>query len=94
MQRPSQTVAGLCGLAGFAIAVLCGLWAGNPSLWVLGWALASLVLCHTVGRLAGELLQWLADQQMRRYEAEHPVPELPWVSAKAPSPPGPAAGAQ
>lgn len=49
MFSPSKVIAGVSGLAGFAVAVFAGLMAQNPATTVLTNALVAMVICQFVG---------------------------------------------
>ena len=67
-----------CGFAllGFALAVLSGLFAGNPATLVLVRALVVMVACNVVGQMAGAILFRVVDDHVRAYEAARPIPEV------------------
>ncbi len=74
MGRPSKVIATSLGLAGFSVAVLSGMFAGNPAAGVVWNGILAMIACHTVGILVGAAGEWIAEQQIERYKAEHPIP--------------------
>ncbi len=53
MESPARFIATILALAGFAIAGIAGLAAGNGASTILAHALLALVVCHVVGLLIG-----------------------------------------
>jgi cation transporter-like permease len=51
--NPAKVIASTMGLAGFAVALLAGLGADNPTESILGRAIISLLVCHVVGYALG-----------------------------------------
>ncbi|MFG0251729.1 MAG: hypothetical protein ACF8NJ_02510 [Phycisphaerales bacterium JB038] len=72
---PSRVIAGACGMAAFAVAVISGLWVDNPVASILSRALLSLALCYALGMLVGTICEHAVREHMVRYKAERPVPE-------------------
>ncbi len=55
IESASKMVATAMGLAAFAIAILAGLHAGNPTTTILGIAVLCMVACHIVGLFIGSI---------------------------------------
>ena len=55
IESTSKMVATAMGLAAFAIAILAGLYAGNPTITILGNAVLCMVACHIVGLFIGSI---------------------------------------
>ncbi len=53
---PVKSIAGIFGIAGFSIALIAGLAAGNDAKRVLITAIVCLIVCNLVGVLAGAIL--------------------------------------
>lgn len=66
---PIKAVSGMFGLAGFAIAVIAGLTAGNPGASVLMTALVASVACYGVGFLAGLVVDFVVQEHLRNAAA-------------------------
>ncbi len=63
------------GLGAFAIAVLAGLAADNPSEQILYRALVAMVTCHAVGLLVGFAGERGVAEAVAAYIAARPLPE-------------------
>lgn len=50
---PAKVIAACLGCAGFAIAIVAGVYANNPADSILIAAIVSLIACQTVGLLVG-----------------------------------------
>lgn len=55
LEGSSKLVAAAMGLAGFAVALIAGLHAGNPSATILTNAILALVVCNFVGLMLGSV---------------------------------------
>lgn len=55
VEGSSKLVAAAMGLAGFAVAVVAGLHAGNPSVTILTNAVLALVVCNFIGVMLGSV---------------------------------------
>ncbi|MBK9189298.1 MAG: hypothetical protein IPM33_10130 [Phycisphaerales bacterium] len=76
MQNPPKVIAAIFALCGFAMALACGILAGNPGINTLLNAIVALVVCHVVGVLAGLVLVRVGENQIAAHKAAHPVPEV------------------
>lgn len=61
--------AGVMGLAGFAVAMLAGLQAGNETGRVIVAALVSMVACHIAGIVLGLLIERVVEEHKRTLNA-------------------------
>ena len=73
---PSRVIATAMALCAFAIAVIAGLAAGNPSDVVLGRALLGLVVCYVLGHVLGACAESVVRRRVDAYKREHPVPDV------------------
>jgi hypothetical protein len=64
------------GLAGFAVAIIAGLTAGNSSERTLAVALVSMCVCHLVGLGVGAIAERMVEEHMDRYRSTRPL-EVP-----------------
>ena len=62
-------------MAAFAVALVSGLWVGNPAASILARALLSLVLCYALGMMVGAICEHVVREHLARYKAKRPVPE-------------------
>lgn len=62
-------------LAAFAVAVLAGLSAGNPSQDIILRAIVSMLVCQVVGMFIGMMGEKIVSEHVLRYVRNHPVPE-------------------
>jgi NhaP-type Na+/H+ or K+/H+ antiporter len=69
----SKVIAACCGLSAFAVAVLAGLAADNPTEVILGRALVSMIGMQLVGLLIGSIAERTVSEAIERYRAERPV---------------------
>lgn len=77
VNSPTKVVAGVFGLAAFALAVVAGLGAGNPSTDVLLRALVSMAACYSIGLVLGMIGERTVDEHVREYIAARAVPDVP-----------------
>jgi len=71
--NPSKVIAGSLGLTAFAIAVVAGLAAGNPSTEVLTRALVCMAICYALGMVLGAIGEHTMQEHVRQYIAARPV---------------------
>ncbi len=74
---PDRLIASSFGLGGFAVAIVAGMSVGNPSSRVLTVAIASMVVCHIVGLIAGAIGERVVNEYMVQYRAARPIAESP-----------------
>lgn len=72
---PTKVIAAIFALAGFAVAVIAGLAAGNPASRVLVCALTGMLICHALGLGAGALGERIVNDHLGAYRAARPVPD-------------------
>lgn len=72
---PTKTIAAILALAGFCIAVLSGLAAGNATSRTLGVALVSMLVCHIVGLAIGAAGEYVVAEHARAYRDANPIPD-------------------
>jgi len=70
---PIRLVAATLAMAGFAVAVVAGLTAGNAPTRILLGALVSMVACHALGLVLGAVGQRVISDHMESYRAAKPV---------------------
>ena len=74
LNNQTRVVAAVFALSGFAVAIGCGLAAGNDGSTVVARALAAMLGCQLVGMLAGAVVEKVTQQHETTYRANHPVP--------------------
>lgn len=67
----TKVVAATMGLAGFAVAVVAGISADNPTDEVLWRAMVSMVVCHIVGLVIGAAGERAALEAIAAHERDH-----------------------
>ncbi len=67
MQNGSATrvIAACLGLCAFMIALIAGLYAGNPADEIVGMGLVALVVCQIVGVLVGMGIESIVRERLR-----------------------------
>ncbi len=80
---PVKTIAGMFALAGFAVALIAGIAAGNSATRVMVIAVASLFLCQVVGVLAGAVLDRVVREHLDSQSSTSHAP--PREHARAPA---------
>ncbi|MCA9279203.1 MAG: hypothetical protein H6815_14595 [Phycisphaeraceae bacterium] len=73
---PTRVVAAAFALSAFSVAVLSGIWASNPTGYVLKVALASSFLCYFAGLIIGSIGERAALGHIRDFEKNNPVPDV------------------
>lgn len=76
VNNPTRTISGMLALAGFSVAVMAGLWVGNPSGIVLTRALIALLACNVVGAIIGAIVHWIGSTHVERYQKNNPIPSV------------------
>lgn len=82
---PAKVVSASFALGAFAIAIIAGLAAGNPTLVILIDALIALVVCNVVGLIIGAVMEHAVNEHVVRYRTEHRIPELEMPGGSASS---------
>ena len=72
---PTKVIAAIFALAGFAVAVIAGLAAGNASSRVLVCALTGMLVCHMLGLGVGAIGERIVSDHLGTYRAGRPVPD-------------------
>ena len=70
---PAKVIATSFALAAFAIAIIAGLAAGNPSPRVLLSAILSMALCQVLGMVVGSIGERIVREHIESYRAARPV---------------------
>jgi len=70
---PAKVFAGCMALSAFAIAIIAGLAADNPSDAILSRALIALVVCYPAGWLIGAVAERAIDEHLRAYARDNPI---------------------
>jgi len=70
---PAKLVASSMALIAFAIAIMAGLSAGNPSAVVIWRALVSMIVVYFVGMLVGAIAERTLNEHLQEYRAMHPI---------------------
>ena len=61
---PSRLIAGCCGMAAFAVAIVVGLSVENPADTILARAMASMFVCYLVGMGVGLLAERAVEESL------------------------------
>ncbi len=77
MNHQTRVISTAFGLAGFAVAVLAGLVAGNEPSTVLVRAILALFVCNLLGMAIGAVADVVIRDHVDRYMADNPIPEVP-----------------
>ena len=77
VSTPSKVIAFIFALTAFAVAIVAGMFGGDPAESVLARALIVLVVCHLVGAALGSTVNHVLNEFLKKYETDHPVPEVP-----------------
>ena len=72
---PPTTIAGLFGLAAFAVAILAGLTSGNSAQSVLTRALLAMLACYPIGLAVGMIALRLVDEHVEAHRSANPSEE-------------------
>lgn len=72
---PTKTIGAVLGLAGFVIAVVAGMAAGNEASTTLLRAIVALVGCNAVGLLIGAAGERVIREHIIDYQSLNPVDE-------------------
>ncbi|MBL8764911.1 MAG: hypothetical protein JNM07_11640 [Phycisphaerae bacterium] len=79
MLRPGGTIrviAASLGLAGFALAIIAGLWASNSAERILSCALVSLAGCTAMGFGIGFVGERVIEEELKKREREERTKEM------------------
>lgn len=78
--------AGVMGLAGFIVALLAGLQAGNETGRVIVTALLAMLVCHIAGVVLGLVIERVVQEHKQSIEAPKPGESAESVEASDQSP--------
>lgn len=78
---PARVISGAFALGAFAIAIIAGLGAGNPTSTILINAIIAMAVCNVIGLLIGAVMERTVRDHVDRYRAMHPLPEMDGPSA-------------
>lgn len=70
---PTRLIGACMGLAGFALAIVAGLAADNPSSQILLHAILSMLGCQMVGLAIGAVAEHAVDERTAAHRAAHPI---------------------
>lgn len=70
-----KVIAGCCGLAAFAIAVVAGLAADNPVDTILTRAMMGMILAWIIGGAVGMAAETAVNDALRSYKQANPLPD-------------------
>lgn len=76
VNNPTRVISGMLALAGFSVAIVAGLWAGNPSGIVLTRALLAMLACNVIGAIIGATIHWIGTTHVNRYQQSNPIPSV------------------
>ena len=81
-------IAAICGLSGFAIALIAGLAADNPADTVLSRAIVAMLVLHILGWIVGSIGERTVVESLNQYKKLNPIPEdkLPGNPSRPTSP--------
>lgn len=82
-QRVHKSVSGSCGLTGFAIAIIAGLAADNPSSVILTRALTAMAVCYVIGIFIGYIAARAVDDATALHTIRNPAPDVEEVRETA-----------
>ena len=91
-QRVHKSVSAACGLTGFAVAILGGLAADNPTSVILTRALIAMTACYAMGVFIGFLASRAVLDATAMHIIKNPAPDLEEVRRVARSGSAPATG--
>lgn len=75
LNNQARVVTAVFALSGFAVAIACGLAAGNDGGAVLSRAIAAMLGCQLVGMIAGAIVQRVTTAHETHYRASNPMPK-------------------
>ena len=82
-QRVHKSVSGACGLTGFAVAILGGLAADNPTSVILTRALIAMAACYGVGMFIGYFASRAVRDAINTHSRSNPAPAIEEVRGAA-----------
>lgn len=72
---PTRLIGACMGLGGFALAIVAGLVADNPTNQILIRAILSMLGCQLVGLAIGAVAEMAIDERSAAHRAAHPMDE-------------------
>lgn len=72
---PTRIIACSFSLIAFALALVIGLMAGNPTLRILQSGLAAGFVCLLIGAMIGRIAHRVIEDDIERYQEQHPIPD-------------------
>lgn len=78
--EPAKVIASAFALSAFAVAIIAGLSAGNPTVRVLATALTAMVVCHFVGLAIGAVGQRVVTDHVQESKPSEPGAAAPPAS--------------
>lgn len=72
----TKTIATSLALTAFTIAVVAGLFAGNPAPHVLKVAIMSMIACQVVGVFVGMVAEHAISEHITQLKQSHPIPDV------------------
>ena len=72
--EPGRVIASAFALAGFAVALIGGVSAGNSAVAVIRFGLGAMVLCYITGWLIGSVASSVVNEHLRARSAEASAP--------------------
>ena len=84
---PARVISGAFALGAFAIAIIAGLGAGNPTSVILINAIIAMAVCNVIGLLIGAVMERTVRDHVEHYRAMNPLPELDGTGSGAPDDP-------
>lgn len=82
-QRVHKSVSGACGLTGFAVAIIAGLAADNPSSVILTRALTAMAVCYVIGMILGYIASRAVADATAMHTLQNPAPDIDEVRKSA-----------
>lgn len=76
VENGPKVIATAFALAGFTVALIAGMGAGNPAAGVLAKAIVSMVVCSLIGQIVGGVALRAVSDHLGEYRATNPIPEL------------------
>jgi len=70
---PTRTIGALLGLAGFIVAILAGMAAGNEAGATILRALAALIVCNLIGLVIGAVGERVVQDHVSKHKQANPV---------------------
>ena len=72
---PTKIIAAICGLSGFAVALIAGIAADNPADTVLTRAIVAMLVLHILGWIIGSVGERTVVEALAQYKKVNPIPE-------------------